>query len=293
VTHLDAIEDARAEIEKYRRLLRRDPKSLRFAEYAERLRRAGQVADATAICARGLMWHPGYATGHAVMGEILRDAGLLDRAEQEWREALRLDPRHPRAHLCLGELYETRGDRALAVASFESALASNPQFAEAREKLAHLSAPRKPAEAGGLAATTTESKPAQKREARPLSEDQCRSIAAAVCRSGLVGATSLVVGDGTPTPGSDSSQAVPDSVVASALSLMTCARDIVSRLGAGRMRGIMLRGSGGAVRCTPLGDMTLVAALKPAAQPGQAATAIDAAIAGQSQTMDPEGSSFD
>ena len=81
--------------------------------------------------------------------------------------------------------------------------------------------------------------------------------------------------------------------MASAMSLTMCSRDILSRLGAGRMRGIMLRGSGGALRCTPIGDMTLVAALKPAAQPGEAAAAIDAAISKQSQTMDSEGSSLD
>jgi predicted regulator of Ras-like GTPase activity (Roadblock/LC7/MglB family) len=217
----------------------------------------------------------------------------LERAEQEWREALRLDPRHPRAHLCLGELHESRGDTALAVASFESALASNPQFAEAREKLAHLCGPLKPAAPGDLPHATTEVESAGKREARELSEDQCRSIAAAVCRSGLVEATALVGADGTPAPGSDSSEAVPHEVVASAMSLNTCARDILSRLGAGRMRGIMLRGSGGSLRCTPIGDMILVAALKAAAEPGEAAAAIDAAIAKQSQAMEAEGSCLD
>jgi tetratricopeptide (TPR) repeat protein len=279
VTNLDAIEDARAEAERYRRLLRRDPTSLRFAEYAERLRRAGKVTDATAICARGLMHHPGYATGHAVMGEIFRDAGLMDKAEQEWREALRLDPRHPRAHLCLGELHRSRGDLAQAAASFETAVALNPHSSEARDKLAELSESPAPGQTGETASPLHHDDRHREPARPPLSAEECGALVDALCRTAVVEAAALTDAGGTPVAGHASSSGVPDSVLAAAVSLTAAAKNLTSRLGAGRIRGVLLRGSRGGLRCVPVGDLTMIATLDPKTPPGEAAAATDAAIA--------------
>ena len=119
MTELEVADDRQAAVERYRRILSRDPGSLRFAEFADELRRRGSLSEAAAVCARGLLRHPHYATGHVVMGEIFRDRKLPEKAEQEWREALRLDPGHPRAHLRVGELCLERGDTERAASESE------------------------------------------------------------------------------------------------------------------------------------------------------------------------------
>ena len=140
MTELEVADDRQATMERYRRILSRDPGSLRFAEFADELRRHGNLSEAAAVCARGLLRHPHYATGHVVMGEIFRDRKLPEKAEQEWREALRLDPGHPRAHLRVGELCLERGDTERAASESEAALLLNPESPEAYALLARARA---------------------------------------------------------------------------------------------------------------------------------------------------------
>ena len=280
MSNLEATDNGRAEAEECRRLLQRDPDSLRFAELADHLRRAGLTSDATAVCARGLMRHPGYATGHVVMGEIFRDAGMMDKAEREWLEALSLDPGHPRAHLRLGELYQSQGESNRAVAAFEAALLSNPQFAEARSRLAEMRGdfPQERADPGEAPTDEGRWHPGE----RPvwLTSSRFEDLVAAVRGCPPVETAALVDSDGLLLAGEMPAPRDPEAAAKTVVQAVARARDLLARLGAGRLRSALIRGKKGSFRCLSLGDLTLITELKPKTSVEPAETEIEEAIAG-------------
>ena len=277
MAELEALDDTRREVEGHRRLLRRDPQSLRFAELADQARRQGGLAEATALCARGLLQHPHYATGHVVMGEIFWDRKLEEKAEREWREALRLDPGHPRAHLRLGALYLERGDTARAIAAVEAALLANPQLEEARDLLerAHGRQPK-------------EQRPGEASEARRkpsggsppwLSASHFEAFLEAVRECPAVESAMLANGDGMLLAGGAATASPdPERAAASAVELARIARRMIAQLGAGKLRSALVRGKSGGLRCIALDDTTLIAALAAGASVGAASAEIDDAI---------------
>ena len=275
---VEAIASGREEVEAYRRLLARDPNSLRFAEYADRLRRFGQLEEALAICQRGLARHPAYSTGRVVMGEILIDSGKAQEAEAEWRRALQLDPRHPRAHFRLGEIYLTRGETDHAIAAFETALLHSPEFPEARAKLAELKGPSPTLRIG-------EPKPLEDRLRTPgerpewLTSDRFGDLVQRVSACPSVEAAALVDSSGSPVSGE-----LPEMAGATTgeapMSFLVEARALLSRLGAGRLRSALICSNTLSLRCVPLGDLALLAALRSRSPVGEADEQIEECIAG-------------
>jgi len=79
---------------------------------------------------------PGSPAGHFNLGGALKDAGDLQGAEREWREALRLDAAHSGAMTQLGALAAVRGDFNGAERWFRSAMDADPGNAMARFNLA-------------------------------------------------------------------------------------------------------------------------------------------------------------
>jgi len=280
VGNLDAVEDARAEVEEYRRRLQRDPDSLRFAEFANHLRRAGLTSDATAICARGLMRHPAYATGHVVMGEIFRDADLIEKAEREWREALRLDPGHPLAHLCLGELSLSRGEVEQAEAAFRAALASNPNLAEARAKLAELTGEASTQTASPIPASDGHRSWEPGERPDWLASSRFEHLVARVGACASIQTAALANSDGLLLAGDMPAAADPAASAVAAAELMSELRDLLVRIAAGRLRAAVLVGNKGSVHCVALGDLMLVAGSKTAAAIDSAPSEIAEAVRG-------------
>ena len=268
-----------ADAEQYRRRLRRDPSSLLFAEFADHLRRAGDTSAATAICARGLLRHPGYATGRVVMGEIFLQAGHPDKAQREWREAVRLDPGHPRAHLRLGELYLAQGERALAVAAIETALLHNPEAAEARALLDRAQGePDQPQ--GDLAGARATPAAPPKRRPDWLTANRFEEVVSAVADCASVDGALLANSDGLWLCGSLNAGADSEAGSAAAAALMQEAQRLVTALGAGKLRAVSIRGRDGSLRCLALSEVTLVAALGRRVALGVADAEIEDTIAG-------------
>ena len=268
-----------ADAEQYRRRLRRDPNSLLFAEFADHLRRAGDTSAATAICARGLLRHPGYATGHVVMGEIFRQAGHPDKAEREWREAVRLDPGHPRAQLRLGELYLEQGERARAVAAIETALLQNPEAAEARALLDRARGEQEQSQDDLTDAPATPAAPPQRRPDW-LTADRFEEVVGAVADCSSVEGALLANSDGLWLCGSLNAGADSEAGSSAAAALTQEAQTLVTALGAGKLRAVSIRGKDGSLRCLALSEVTLVAALGRHVAPGVADAEIEDAIAG-------------
>jgi len=83
---------------------------------------------------------PGKARPHYNLGVVLSRRGLLDAAENEFRQALAIDPRHARARYNLGVIRASRGEYAAARSDYEAALALDPALAEAHNALGSLRA---------------------------------------------------------------------------------------------------------------------------------------------------------
>ena len=279
MTELEVADDRQAAVERYRKILSRDPGSLRFAEFADELRRHGSLSEAAAVCARGLLRHPHYATGHVVMGEIFRDRKLPEKAEQEWREALRLDPGHPRAHLRVGELCLERGDTEQAASESEAALLLNPESPEAYALMAGARGESGGKTTGGKTEEVSIGSWRPSRRPSWLTADRLEEVVAAVCDCPSVEGAILANADGLALAGGLASSGDPQAGTAMAVELVRRAREWMVRLGAGKLRAALVQGRKGGVRCLSLGDLTLVASLKPEARAGTLDAEIEDALA--------------
>jgi len=264
----------------WHRLLRRAPASLRFAELADRHRRTGALAEAAAVCARGLLRYPGYATGHVVMGEIFCARELLDRARDQWQEALRLDPQHPRAHFRLAELHLAQGERDQAVRALEAAILSDSNFAEAHFLLAEIrgGAALETADAAPGVTTPSADRPSASRPSYRFS-----LLLNALERSPFLQGVLLSDANGLPIAGnqnwgSASSVAGPQMAAAVSAAAARESKQLLSCLGAGDLKAVLLRGAGGVIRCVTLPGATLLAELKPDAPLGAADAEITEAL---------------
>jgi predicted regulator of Ras-like GTPase activity (Roadblock/LC7/MglB family) len=269
-------EDRRATAEEYLRLLAREPNSLRFAEYADRLRRMEKLADAAALCEYGLARHPGYATGHVVMAEIMLDADMPEKAMAELREALRLDRCHPRAHVALGGLLLSQGEKAKAAAEFEAALLYSPGLPEALAGLAGIKG-EAPDQRRTIPSADTAS--ARKPGERPewLSADRTSELIGRLADCSSIGSAAIAGGDGKIVAASSHAAADTDTAHAE-VELIGEARSLASRLGAGRLRSVLTSGGHNRALYVPLGDLLLVAGLRPGTNVDDAARQVQAMV---------------
>jgi len=81
-----------ARIEELRKKLEREPGSPLFAQYAEELRRAGDLGEAIRICREGLAKHPGYASARITLARALATSGEAAAARSEFEAVLRVAP---------------------------------------------------------------------------------------------------------------------------------------------------------------------------------------------------------
>jgi protein O-GlcNAc transferase len=108
-----------------------------FAE-AQRLHRAGRVADAEALYHRILAIDADQADALHYLGVLDMQQDRLDMAEAHIRRSLALKPREPAAHVNLGLLLQRRQQNAEAISSFKAALAIDPFRATALVGLADM-----------------------------------------------------------------------------------------------------------------------------------------------------------
>ncbi|HMS36479.1 MAG TPA: tetratricopeptide repeat protein [Arachnia sp.] len=81
-----------------------------FAPLANEYRKAGDLAQAIAICREHLPKQPGHMSGHIVFGQALYESGELDEAQEIFEAALALDPENLIALRHLGDIARQRGD---------------------------------------------------------------------------------------------------------------------------------------------------------------------------------------
>ena len=109
---------ARAELNKFA--------SVQFLADAQHHFRAGNLAEADAICRRVLASDPRNAQAHIMSGDISASAGKHDDAIRHYKRAVTLEPSNAEALNRLGLLRAFRGEREAALACYETALRHEP-----------------------------------------------------------------------------------------------------------------------------------------------------------------------
>lgn len=137
--HKNAETDEQA-LERLRRTLQQDPRSMAFVPLSELCRRHGHYDEAIAVCTQGLHYHPGYATAHLALARARRAQGDIDRACQDYEKVILLVPDNVAARYEGGEVEEARGDLAKALTHFEAARAHGYVAAGLDERIARLRA---------------------------------------------------------------------------------------------------------------------------------------------------------
>ncbi len=126
------------DIERYNKLLQRDPDSRVFAPLAEAYRKANRLPEALETARAGVERHPAYASGRVALARAQLSLEQYKEAAGELAQAVAYAPENALAHRLLGEARRGLGDRDAAFEAFARALALNPEDEEARQAIAIL-----------------------------------------------------------------------------------------------------------------------------------------------------------
>ena len=126
-----------------------------FARLADTFRRNDHLEEAIELCHRGLVHHPGYVSGHIVLGQCYLDLGRLEEARDSFVRALALDENNILTLRSLGNILFQQGELEEAAVHYRRALQLEPRnsdlqelLREAEARLAGLNAPGAEPESG-------------------------------------------------------------------------------------------------------------------------------------------------
>lgn len=133
MSNADRIEELRSKYEE-------NPRRY-FAPLANEFRKAGDLAQAIAICREHLPRQPGHMSGYIVFGQTLFEANNLDEARSVFEQALTLDPENLIALKHLGDIARMNGENSVARRWYARVLDADPRNDDIASQLASLGAP--------------------------------------------------------------------------------------------------------------------------------------------------------
>ncbi len=137
-----------------------------FAPLANEYRKAGDIAQAIAICREHLPQQPGHMSGHIVFGQALYEAKQFDEGKTVFETALSLDPENLIALRHLGDIALVTGDKEAAKGWYKRVLEADPRNEETQAQLAMLEVgTAAPAKAAPAAAPSPPAPPPAQRTA--------------------------------------------------------------------------------------------------------------------------------
>jgi len=251
---------------------------------ADRLREQGNLAEATWVCARGLASNPHYSTGHTILAEILREAGLSRRAKEEFLLGLDLEAFNARARLGLARLLVEEGDAKGALEHVDYLLFWQPDHEEGKKVAEQARLLLRSQEVETLLGPAEEAAPPPEQEALavpppagliPGREGElcalladCESVSGAIVmnKEGLVVASELNL------------RGLKDEVAAGLTSLCETSNRYLLRLGLGYLEGGLIEGEALTLRIFRYQDYVVAVSLKPEAKLGPAEIEISGAM---------------
>jgi tetratricopeptide (TPR) repeat protein len=129
-------------VDELRRRLERDPGSRLFAQLAEELRKAGDLAEAIRVARSGLAVHPSYPSARLTLGRALLDSGDATSARAELESALSGAPDNILASRYLAQAREQLGDLKGAAEQYQRTLQMAPGDRQVQAALAAVEARR-------------------------------------------------------------------------------------------------------------------------------------------------------
>ncbi len=133
MSNADRIEELRSKYEE-------NPRRY-FAPLANEYRKAGDLAQAIAICREHLPKQPGHMSGYIVYGQTLFEANNLEEARSVFEQALTLDPENLIALKHLGDIARMNGENGVARRWYARVLDADPRNDDIASQLASLGAP--------------------------------------------------------------------------------------------------------------------------------------------------------
>lgn len=127
-----------ATVEKYQKILEKDPNSQVFAPLAEAYREMGMLQEAQRIVTAGVQRHPQFVAGLVTFARIYRDLKQPGRALEALKTATSLSSENILAHQLMGELYLTNKKPKEALRAFKMVLFLNPQSQIAQKAVQKL-----------------------------------------------------------------------------------------------------------------------------------------------------------
>ncbi|MEQ1692066.1 MAG: tetratricopeptide repeat protein, partial [Gemmatimonas sp.] len=109
-----------------------------FAPLANEYRKAGDLAQAIALCREHLPKQPGHMSGYIVFGQALYEAGELTEAREVFAQAIELDPENLIALQHLGNIAQAVGDDSSARRWLGRVLDADPRNDNIAAQLASL-----------------------------------------------------------------------------------------------------------------------------------------------------------
>lgn len=106
-----------------------------FARLANEYRKSGNLDGAIALCREHVPKHPGYISGHIVLGQAFFESGALEDARQSFDAALQLDPENIIALRHLGDIARQSGELDEASSWYRRLLEVDPQNEDAVARL--------------------------------------------------------------------------------------------------------------------------------------------------------------
>lgn len=125
-------------IEKYQKLLLRDPRSKIFAPLAEAYRKMGLLKEAQETCEQGLKYHPHFAGGHVALAKVLMDLENYETAALRLQTAVEFSPENLLAHQLLADCQLKLKNAKQALKAYKMVLFLSPMNEKAAKAVKRL-----------------------------------------------------------------------------------------------------------------------------------------------------------
>lgn len=272
------------EISAWQKELRRNPGSAAFARLAESLRAEGRLDEATWVCARGLSACPRYATGHAILGEILAAANLNSRARQAFLHSIHLDPHNARARVGVAKIYFTEGKYQQTIDHLDLLLFWQPSHEEARQLTAQAQATLNSQQVDALLSITAGPEPTEpaveNAAAAPQGLVQGREgdLVQLLFECDSVSEVMVISSEGLLVAAADPMRRFHENDAATLASICEASNRYLMKLGLGYLEGCLIEEESRSVQVLRFDGYTVAVGLKSDARLGTAEVEIAGAL---------------
>jgi tetratricopeptide (TPR) repeat protein len=125
-------------VEKYQKIIEKDPQSQVFAPLAEAYREMKMLEEAKRVVTAGVQRHPQFVAGLVTYARIMRDLGEFEKSLEALKKAIQLSPENLLAHQLLAETHLVQKNPKEALKAFKMLLFLNPHSKTAQKAVQKL-----------------------------------------------------------------------------------------------------------------------------------------------------------